>query len=410
MRRGWETVTFLEAPLQIVDGDRGKNYPKQTDFSEEGHCVFLNTGNVTDSGFNFSSVQFIDEAKDDALRKGKLTRDDVVMTTRGTIGNVAHYNENIPFDHLRINSGMVIFRCDRNRLSPLFLYHYLRSPAFEGQTNSLRSGAAQPQLPIRDIKQIKLPLPSFAEQLRVADVVTVYDDLIENNRRRMALLEDAARQLYREWFVRLRFPGHEHTPITNGVPDGWDRKSVEQLTCFLNRGIAPHYDDDVEGLVINQKCIRGGRLDLSLARHQSREFKPERQVQSGDVLVNSTGEGTLGRVAQVLAPIDNCTVDTHVTIARPAPGVGIHYFGQALMAWEPRFSTMGRGATNQTELSRSQIGDVQILVPQRLLMQQFEEVAVPSFRQVWILMEQNEKLRAARDLLLPRLMSGDIAV
>jgi type I restriction enzyme S subunit len=170
------------------------------------------------------------------------------------------------------------------------------------------------------------------------------------------------------------------------------------------------FSDVAEGRVINQKCIRDGRIDLSLSRHQSREFKPERQVQEGDVLVNSTGEGTLGRVAQVLAAIENCTVDTHVTIARPVPGIGIHYFGQALMEWEPRLSTMGRGATNQTELSRGQIGAVQVLVPPQPLVQQFEDFVRPSLHQVWILMDQNQKLRAVRDLLLPRLMSGEIAV
>jgi type I restriction enzyme, S subunit len=162
--------------------------------------------------------------------------------------------------------------------------------------------------------------------------------------------------------------------------------------------------------VINQKCIRNGQLDLSLSRHQSREFKQNLQVQQGDVLINSTGEGTIGRVAQVLESICSCTVDTHVTIVRPTEGVGVHYFGQALFEWEPRFSTMGRGATNQTELSRGQIGGVPILVPSISLMQQYEDVAMPSFRQVWILMQQNQKLRAARDLLLPRLMSGEIAV
>jgi type I restriction enzyme, S subunit len=272
-------------------------------------------------------------------------------------------------------------------------------------------GAAQPLLTHTILRGIEAPIFEDPHlQSRIADILTAYDDLIENNRRRMALLEEAARQLYREWFVRLRFPGHEHIRITNGVPEGWERKPVEELTSFLSRGIAPQYDDDAEGLVINQKCIRGGQLDLSLARHQSREFKPDRQVQHGDVLVNSTGEGTLGRVAQVLAPVDNCTVDTHVTIVRPVPGIGIHYFGRSLMEWEARFSTMGRGATNQTELSRGQIGEVRILVPQRSLVQQFEDVAGSSFRQAWVLMEQNEKLRAARDLLLPRLMSGEIAV
>jgi len=224
------------------------------------------------------------------------------------------------------------------------------------------------------------------------------------------LLEEAARQLYREWFVRLRFPGHEHTPITNGVPEGWEWKPIAALTLFLKRGITPHYDEDAEGLVINQKCIRNSRLDVTLARRQSREFKPAQQVQQGDVLVNSTGKGTLGRVAQVLTPIPNCTVDTHVTILRPRQTAGTHYFGLAVMDWEPRFSTMGRGATNQTELSPSQIGAVEVLLPSYSLIQQFEEYASPIFNQVVTLTDQNINLRAARDLLLPRLMSGEIPV
>jgi len=130
----------------------------------------------------------------------------------------------------------------------------------------------------------------------------------------------------------------------------------------------------------------------------------------GDVLVNSTGEGTLGRIAQVKAPMPNCTVDTHVTIVRPKPEIGMHYFGMAVLDWEPQFSTMGRGATNQSELSRGQIGEAEILVPSHSLIQQFEQFAAPLFGQVVNLMEQNQKLRAARDLLLPRLMSGEITV
>src|SRR5206468_3313546 len=108
-------------------------------------------------------------------------------------------------------------------------------------------------------------------------------------------------------------------------PVGWQRKPLSELTSFLKRGIAPHYDDDAEGLVISQKCIRDRRLTLDLARRQSREFALERQVQVGDVLINSTGEGTLGRIAQVKSPVLNCTVDTHVTIARPSPGTPRHY-------------------------------------------------------------------------------------
>ena len=177
-------------------------------------------------------------------------------------------------------------------------------------------------------------------QDEIANILAAYDDLIENNRRRMALLEESARLLYREWFVRLRFPGHEHTRITDGVPEGWGRNTLAELACFLKRGITPAYDDEAEGLVINQKCIRDGRVNLGLARNQSKEVKPERLLQLGDVLVNSTGEGTLGRIAQVKTLLPNCTVDTHVTIVRPKEGVARHYFGLAVMEWERRFSTM----------------------------------------------------------------------
>jgi type I restriction enzyme S subunit len=252
--------------------------------------------------------------------------------------------------------------------------------------------------------------PDTATQQVIARTLSAYDDLIENNRRRMALLEDAARQLYHEWFVRLRFPGREHTPVTNGIPEGWGRAPVSMLTTFLNRGIAPHYDDSADGRVLNQKCIRDGRLDIALARRQAREFKPDRQVRPGDVLINSTGEGTLGRVAQVLSAIPNCTVDTHVTIVRPASHIGVCFFGMALKAWEPRLSTMGRGATNQTELSRDQIGEIELLTPAGEVVRQFEDFAAPIFRQVDILIEMNQRLSAARDLLLPRLMSGEIPV
>ena len=133
-------------------------------------------------------------------------------------------------------------------------------------------------------------------------------------------------------------------------------------------------------------------------------------MQVGDVLVNSTGEGTLGRIAQVKSPVDNCTVDTHVTIVRPKPGIPIHYFGMVVMAWESQFSTMGRGATNQTELSPGQIGESLILIPNKALLDEFESFAEPIYQQVTNLVSQNDKLRAARDLLLPRLMSGEIAV
>ncbi len=133
-------------------------------------------------------------------------------------------------------------------------------------------------------------------------------------------------------------------------------------------------------------------------------------VQKGDVLINSTGEGTLGRVAQVTLDIANCTVDSHVTIARPSDHVGQCYFGMALKMLEGHISALGRGATNQTELSRDSIAELPLLLPTTELVQEYEEQSQSIEAQINVLLTQNTRLRDARDLLLPRLMSGELVV
>jgi type I restriction enzyme S subunit len=169
-----------------------------------------------------------------------------VLTTRGTLGNVAYYGNGIDFDHVRINSGMVIFRTEQTLLLPEFLYGYLRSPSFESQVEQRRSGVAQPQLPIRDISKIRMPLPPLNVQGRIVEMFSAYDDLIENNRRRMALLEDSARLLYNEWFVRLRFPGYEHTRIVDGVPEGWEQKTLGEVANLNQINLGGTFDGEIE--------------------------------------------------------------------------------------------------------------------------------------------------------------------
>lgn len=161
----WKISTFGdEDVLSIVDGDRGNNYPSKGDFTSEGYCLFLNTSNVRYGTFNFEKCDFITEEKDLALRKGKLIRGDVVLTTRGTLGNNALYSDEIPYDHVRINSGMVILRPNKSTISSEYLLEFLNSIRFSEQVNKYVSGSAQPQLPIRVMTQIEIPIPDKAVQ------------------------------------------------------------------------------------------------------------------------------------------------------------------------------------------------------------------------------------------------------
>ncbi len=292
--------------------------------------------------------------------------------------------------------------------NPKFVYYLLR--AYKPIIFSYNSGIDTPIVPKSVFEKIEVKIPSNKLQEKIAAILSAYDELIENNQRRIALLEKMAEEIYREWFVRLRFPGHEKVKIIKGVPEGWQRTKVVTLTSYLKRGVAPQYDDLAEGFAINQKCIRDGKLDLSFARHQSRDVSADKQIRFGDVLVNSTGEGTLGRVAQVLTQLSNCIVDSHVTIVRPKHNVPIHYFGMTLKAWEVHFSTMGRGATNQTELSPTVIGNIEVTMPSKPLQDVFESHAEPLFAQITYLTAQNERLTRMRDLLLPRLISGKLSV
>ena len=154
--------------LQIIDGDRGKNYPKKSDFLVEGHCLFLNTKNVRPDGFDFETTMFITEEKDAALRKGKLSRRDVILTTRGTIGNIAIYDSSVEYDHIRINSGMLILRPNEKVIISEFLFEMLRSSIVRVQIEQRTSGAAQPQLPIKTLVDFTVPVPKeLNEQSRI---------------------------------------------------------------------------------------------------------------------------------------------------------------------------------------------------------------------------------------------------
>lgn len=151
-------------------------------------------------------------------------------------------------------------------------------------------------------------------------------------------------------------------------------------------------------------------VNLDFARRQSKQVPPSKLVQFGDVLINSTGTGTLGRVAQLMLEIDECTVDSHVTIVRPREDVPVYYFGLHLTGLESYIATLGRGATNQTELSKDVIAALEIVLPSSRPAQMFESIVAPDFRQIRVLSAQIEKLIKARDLLLPKLMNGEVAV
>lgn len=175
----------------IIDGDRGKNYPKSEEILDDGYCLFLNAKNVTQKGFDFESCNFITREKDDALRNGKLLRGDVVLTTRGTVGNLAFYSKNVPYDNIRINSGMVILRMNRSILNEIYFIELFKMKLSDIK-EKIASGSAQPQLPISTMNKIVLMIPPLELQNQFASFVKE----IDKSRSRIQKSLEASQELF----------------------------------------------------------------------------------------------------------------------------------------------------------------------------------------------------------------------
>ncbi|WP_162178613.1 restriction endonuclease subunit S [Deinococcus marmoris] len=392
------------------------------------------------AGPSFRSAEFV-EGEDhirllrgDNIVQGKL-RWDGVKRWHGDVQKRYHLEENdvvIAMDRPWIEAGLkwawiqqkdlpayLVQRVARLRategLDQKFLRYVIASPDFTAYIKPIVTGATVPHISGGQIESHRFPIPPLPTQRKIAAILSAYDDLIENNTRRVRVLEDMARALYREWFVEYRYPGHEQDEFVEDEqgrrPEGWEWLAIKDVAPVVTRGVAPKYTDDSDDLVINQKCIRDQRLNLIPARRHSSKVPPIKVIRFGDVLINSTGVGTLGRVAQVYQETENLTVDTHVTIVRADPTkMDLDYFGLVLMGLQSEFEAAGVGSTGQTELGRERIGMTALLVPPLQLQADFGMRVQPMRRLVEQLLLRNANLRRTRDLLLPRLVSGELDV
>jgi len=197
MPEDWEVVKLQNSGVDLIDGDRGANYPKQDEFYATEYCLFLSNKNIKNDRFVFEECMFITKEKDGLLRKGKFQRNDIVLTTRGTVGNVAYYNDSVPYENIRINSGMLILRHGK-KLDSLFLYKLLSSQIMKQKYKDMGSGSAQPQLPIGSINNINIPLIPLDEQKKIAKIISDIDSKIDVNKQIKNKLAELKRGLLQD--------------------------------------------------------------------------------------------------------------------------------------------------------------------------------------------------------------------
>ncbi|OEK85819.1 restriction endonuclease subunit S [Staphylococcus xylosus] len=227
----WEEK-MLGDVLTILDGDRGKNYPSGSDFLEYGHTLFLNASNVTKNGFSFTLKQYITEKKSISMGNGKLVKNDVVLTTRGSIGNIGWYDEEIyrKTPYARINSGMLILRSNNKDMAS-FVSQFLMSTKGKRQIDRISFGSAQPQLTKKDIKLYRIDFPQIKEQQKIGDFFSKLDRQIELEEQKLSLLEEQKKGYMQKIFSQeLRFKGNNGEEYPK-----WESKKLEEV-AIINTG------------------------------------------------------------------------------------------------------------------------------------------------------------------------------
>ena len=398
-------VPIKDFAVGIYDGPHATPKP-----SSKGP-IFLGIKNVTEDGrLNFAEVRHVSEAEYPRwTRRVKPQKDDIVFSYEATLHRYARIPEG--FDGC-LGRRMALVRPDRNKVDPRFLHYYFLSEHWRGKMDAITiTGATVNRIPLTIFPETEVSFPGLNEQQKIADILSPYDDLIENNRRRIALLEEAARLLYREWFVHFRFPGHEHVKITNGFPQGWEGLPASE--AFQVNPRTPRNADETIAYVPMAALLQSGMV-IDRSDLEYREKSTSVRFKNEDTLfarITPCLENGKTGFVQLLASDEVACGSTEFIVLRGRHVSNVFVY---LTARQPKFRENAIksmiGSSGRQRVQPSCFDRYMVPIPPNLMAKQFAEAVEPMFEQIGRLDQQNQKLAQARELLLPRLMNGEIAV
>lgn len=383
--------------LSFIVDNRGKTVPT----THSGHILIATNCVRNESLYpSYEKIRYLSEETYQNWFRAHPKPGDILFVCKGTPGRVCMVPDPIDFC---IAQDMVALRVNDAKVYNKYLLSVLRSVKIQKQIEQTSVGDVIPHFKKSFFDQLLIPIPSMEIQKIIGDYYFAFSEKIEINKKINDNLERQAAAIFRSWFV-------DCIPFGSTVPDEWKNVTLEDITALISRGISPKYADDTDQTVINQKCIRNHIIDLSFARSHRPKVINNKWLQFGDLLINSTGDGTLGRAAQVWFQPHNLTVDSHVTIVRPAAENMIFYIGLWGTQHEKEIESLHTGSTGQTELPRDRVKAIELLLPDKETLERFNALIAPMAAAIVSNQEENNRLASIRDALLPKLMSGKIDV
>ncbi len=375
----------------------------------------IRTPNIGRGRLILDNVNRVSEETYKAWTKRAIPQaDDLILAREAPVGNVAIIPKNIK---VCLGQRTVLIRPKKNKVEPNYLVYLLLGEEIQGKILSVSNGATVHHLNMKDIRNLELPeLPSLPTQRKIAGILSAYDRLIENNTRRIEILEEMARSIYREWFVKFRFPGHQQVQRVDSelglIPEGWE---VKKLSALVETQYG--YTESASENKVGPKYVRGMDINKrSYIQWDSVPYCPinntdyaKYQLQTGDVLVIRMADpGKVGIVEnQIDAVFASYLIRLKITSSKLSPYL-LFYF--LLSDRYQNYVTGASTGTTRKSASAGVITDISLVIPLDDIRQKFEEQISVIRRMLNKLLEKNANLRQTRDLLLPRLISGEIDV
>lgn len=377
----WEKVKLGDIATCIQPGPFGSQL-HNSDYSKEGTPIIM-PKDIVGGAIVHSGLLKVSEEHVKRLSRHQVYEGNLMVARKGDVRKCAYITANE--NGWMTGSDCLKVVLDESKCYPKFIYYQLRSEHIGRWLEKVSIGATMPSLNTGLLSGIEMMLPPIEIQKQIAGILSVYDDLIENNRKQIKLLEEAARRLYKEWFVDLRFPGHENTKIVDGVPEGWRRGLLKEL-------ISVNYGKD------HKKAPDDGNIPVYGSGGLMR--KCNKSLFSGEAVLIPR-KGSLNNIMYVDETF--WTVDTmfYATMKQPHTAVFVYFFVKAFDMY-----SMNIGAAVPSMTAKI-LDAMDVVIPDKETLEKFDKQAKVCFDKIKTLQRQNEQLRKARDLLLPKLMSGE---
>lgn len=403
---GW-TIETIGDICTVGDGAHAK-IGRQT-----SGVMYLTSKNLKDGRLDISQIAYISEAdfnkhfRDDSKALTKIKPDDVIFSIIGTIGEPYLVNSR---DRFGISSSVAILRPNKTVLFPKYLFYWIKNRIFQDALYAIKGGVAQGYVSLEMIKSLPLYYPTLSTQEKIASILSSYDNLIENNARRIEVLEQMVNLIYEEWFIKLRFPGHETVKIVDGMPEGWKKTNALEIMDVLSGGtpktsIPDFWDGDIPFFTPKDSTNTLYVLETEKSISEQGLSKCNSKLYSKDTIF-ITARGTVGKLN--LAQVPMAMNQSCYALVGKEP-LTQYFLYCALDNAIDQFKSRAVGAVFDA-IVRDTFKVIPFVVPSKNLIDAFTKIVTPIFKQIDNLIMRNRNLKKTRDLLLPKLISGKIDI